>query len=74
MSDYRWSVHGRVVKAVNFKLLVLNHCWFESCQRLWILSWEESIQLVYGKSVVLLGYSLVPEIMHEGTPNVFLYQ
>ena len=34
---------------------------------------EEANQLAYGMSVVLLSCQLVPEIMHGGTPEVFLY-
>ena len=41
---------------------------------LWILSCEEDIQPAYGTSVVLLKCPPVPEIMHEGAPEVFLHQ
>ena len=41
---------------------------------LWILSCEEAIQLANIMSVVLLRCPPVPEIMHEGAPEVFLHQ
>jgi hypothetical protein len=47
---------------------------FESLQGLWILSCEETIQLAYGTSVVLLRYHFMPEIMHGRAPEVFLHQ
>jgi hypothetical protein len=63
-----------VVKVVDFKPLV-DHCYgFESRQGLWILSYEEAIQLAYGTSVVLLRCPLMPEIMHGRAPEVFLHQ
>jgi hypothetical protein len=34
----------------------------------------EAIQLAYGKSVVLLRYPFVSEIVHGGAPEVFLHQ
>jgi hypothetical protein len=40
----------------------------------WILSCEEAIQLAYGTSVVLLGCTFVPEIMHRRAPEVFFHQ
>jgi hypothetical protein len=60
-----------VVKVVNLKLLVLtavdsNPDWD------WILSCEETMQLVYGTLVVLLGCPCVPEIMHQWAPEVKL--
>jgi hypothetical protein len=47
------GVRGRVVKVVDFKLLAPHRCGFESLQGLWI-GCEETIQLAYGTSVVLL--------------------
>jgi hypothetical protein len=69
-----WGVRGRVVKIVDSKLLALHRCGFKSVQRLWILSCEETIQLAYGTSVVLLRCQFVSEIMHGGAPEVFLHQ
>jgi hypothetical protein len=63
-----------VVKVVDFKPLAPHRCGFESRQGLWILSFEEAIQLAYGTSVVLLRYPFVPEIMHGRAQEVFLYQ
>jgi hypothetical protein len=60
-----------VVKVVDFKLLAPHRCGFESRQGLWILSCEESIQLVYRTSVVLLRFLFVPEIMHVRASEVF---
>jgi hypothetical protein len=60
-------------KVVDFKTLAPHHCGFESRQRLWILSCEEAIELAYGKSVVLLRFLFVPEIMHGRAPEVFLH-
>jgi hypothetical protein len=62
-----------VVKVVDFKPLAPHRCVFESIQGLWILSCEEAIQLAYGRSVVLLGYQFVLEIMHGRAPEVFLH-
>jgi hypothetical protein len=68
------GVRGRVVKVVDFKPLAPHRCGFESRQGLWILSFEEAIQLAYGTSVVLLRCPFVPEIMHGRAPEVFLHQ
>ena len=46
--------------------LATHRCGFESCQRLWILSCEEAMQLAYGTLMVLLKCLLMPEIIHEG--------
>ena len=59
-----WSVLGRVVRVVGLKLLAIHRCGFESRQGRWILSFEESVQLAYGASVVQLGCSLMPDIKH----------
>jgi hypothetical protein len=45
--NFTWGVRGRVVKVVDFKPLAPHHCGFESQQGLWILSYEEAIQLAY---------------------------
>jgi hypothetical protein len=63
-----------VVKVVDFKSLAPQRCGYESRQGLWILSYEEAIQLAYGTSVVLLRCPFVPEIMHVRAPEVFLHQ
>jgi hypothetical protein len=63
-----------VVKVVNFKPLAPHRCMFESRQGLWILPCEEAIQVANGTPVVLLRYTLVPEIMHGGATEVFLHQ
>jgi hypothetical protein len=52
-----WGVCGLVVKVVDFKPLVPHRCGLKSSQGLWTLSCEETIQLVYGTSVVLLRCS-----------------
>jgi hypothetical protein len=70
----RRGVRGRVVNVVDFKPLAPHRCGFESRQGLWILSCEEATQLAYGTSVVLLRCPFVPEIMHGGSPEVFLHQ
>jgi hypothetical protein len=54
--------------------LTSNRCRLESRQGLWILSCEETIQLAYGTSVVLLMCPFVPEIMHGRAHEVFLHQ
>jgi hypothetical protein len=43
--------------------------WVGSPTGTWILSCEEAIQLAYRISVVLLGCSFVPEIMHGRAPE-----
>jgi hypothetical protein len=58
----------RVVKLVYFKLLALSR------QGLCILSYEEAIQLSYGKSVALHWCPFVPEIMYGGVSEVFLQE
>jgi hypothetical protein len=63
-----------VVKVVNFKPLALLRCGFESRQGLWILSFEEAIQLAYGTSMVPLRCPFVPEIMHRRAPDVSPHQ
>ena len=60
---------GRVVGLESF---APHRRWFES-QGLLLLSCEEAIKLAYGPSVVLIRYPLVPEIMHEEAPDVFLH-
>ena len=44
---------------------------FESRQGLWILLFEEDIQLVYGTSAVLLRCPHLSEIMYLSTPVLF---
>jgi hypothetical protein len=61
-----------VVKVSDLQSLASHHCRLES-RIVRILSCEEAIQLAYGRSVVLLGCALVPEIMHGGAPGVFLH-
>jgi hypothetical protein len=63
-----------MVKVVDFKPLAPHRCGFESRQGLWILSYEEAIQLAYVTSVVLLRCPFVPEMIHGRAPEVFLYQ
>jgi hypothetical protein len=63
-----------VVKVVDFKPLAPHRCGFESRKGLWILSFEEAIQLAYGTSVVLLRCPIVPIIMHGRASEVFLHQ
>jgi hypothetical protein len=63
-----------VVKVVDFNPLSPHRCGFESLQGLWIISYEEAIQLAYGTSVVLLRCPFLPEIMHGRAPEVFLHQ
>jgi hypothetical protein len=63
-----------VVTVVDFKPLAPHRCWFESRQDLWILSFEEDIQLAYGTSMVILRCPFVPEIMHRRATEVFLHQ
>jgi hypothetical protein len=50
------SVHGQVIKVIDFKPLAPRCCGFESWQGLWILSCGEAIQLAYRTSVVLLRW------------------
>ena len=50
---------------IKLKSLAPHLCGFEFCQKLWIHSCEEAIQLAYGMSVVLLSCLLMPEIMHR---------
>ena len=57
--------------AIDSGSLAPQRCGFESQHGLWILSYEEAIQLAYRTSVVLLGCPLVPEIKHGGAPEVF---
>jgi hypothetical protein len=52
-----------VVKEVDFKPLAPQCCGFESRQGIWILSYEEAIQLAYGMTVVQLRCPFVPEII-----------
>jgi hypothetical protein len=59
---------------VDFTPLAPHYCGFKSCQGLWNISFEEAIQLAYEKSVVLLGCPFMPEIMHQGAPEVLLHQ
>jgi hypothetical protein len=68
------GVRGQVVKVVEFKLLAAHRCGFVSRQRLWILSCEKAIQLAYGTSAVLIRCPFLPEITHEGAPEVFLHE
>jgi hypothetical protein len=63
-----------VVKVVDFESLAPHRCGFESRQGLLILSCDETIQLAYGTSVVLLRCPFVPEKMHGRAPEVFLHQ
>ena len=63
-----------MVRVADLESLAPHRCGFEFCQGLWILSCEEAIQLAYGTSVVQLRCALVPDIMHGGTPEVFLHQ
>jgi hypothetical protein len=63
-----------VVKVVFFKPLAPHCCGFESRQGLKILLCEETIQLAYGMSVVLLRFLFVPELMYGRAPEVFLNQ
>ena len=60
--------------AVNLESLAPHCCVFESRQGHWILSCEKAIQLAYRTAVVLLRYTLVPDIMHQGALEVFLHQ
>jgi hypothetical protein len=39
-----------------------------------ILTFEDSIQWAQRMLVVLLRCMLMPEIMHKGAPEIFLYQ
>jgi hypothetical protein len=39
----------------------------------WIYSCEKAIQLAYGMPSVLFHWPFLPEIMHEGAPEAFLY-
>jgi hypothetical protein len=66
-----WNVG---VKAVDFKSLASHLFAFESHQALWILSYEEAIQLAYGTLVVLLWCPFVPEIMQGRAHEVLLHQ
>jgi hypothetical protein len=50
--------------------LAHHHCGFETRQGLWILSYEEAVDVVYGTSVVLLRCPFVPEIMDGRAPEV----
>jgi hypothetical protein len=59
---------GLLVKVFNFKPLVPNYCSLESCQGLYILSYDEAIQLVYRMFVVLLMCTLMAKIMQRGAP------
>ena len=68
------SLAGRVVRVDGLESLAPQRCGFESHYGIWILSYEEVIQLAYGMSVVLLRFPIVPEIMHGGPPEVFLHQ
>ena len=72
--DIKTDIHDRVIKFVDLESLAHSHCVFESCQGLWILSYEEAIWLDYGTSVVLLRWPFVLEIMLGGAPEVFLHQ
>jgi hypothetical protein len=63
--------YGGVVTVVYFKPLAIHCYWFESSQGLWILSYDESIQITEGKLVVLLWCLIMPEIMHRGGTVVF---
>jgi hypothetical protein len=64
-----------VVKVVDFKPLAPHSCGFESRQGLWILSYEEAIQLhvAYETLVVLCRCPFVLE-MDGSAPEIFLYQ
>jgi hypothetical protein len=62
------GVNGRMVTVVDFNLLVPH------LLEVWILSCEEAIQQAYGRSVVLLKYPFVPEIMQGRAPWVFFNQ
>jgi hypothetical protein len=63
-----------VVKVVDLKPPAPHRFGFESRQGLWILSFEEAIQLAYGTWVILLRCPFVPEIMPWRAPEVFLHQ
>jgi hypothetical protein len=49
-------------------------CEFNYRQGLWILSWEEAIQLAYGVYVVLLMCPFMPELIYRRASEVFLHQ
>ena len=66
------GICGRVVRVVDLESLSGAVC-SNSTRDLGFFSFEEAIQLAYRTSVVLLSSLLVPEIMHEGAPEVFLY-
>jgi hypothetical protein len=58
----------------DFKSLAPHHCGFKTQQGVWILSYEEAIQLAYRKLVVLLRCPFVPEIINGKAPEVILNQ
>jgi hypothetical protein len=62
-----------VVNVFDIKPLDTYRCGFESVWEFWTLACEEAIQQGYGRSVVLIECLLVPDIMHRGTSEVFLY-
>ena len=66
------GVSCHVVRVVDLESLAPPRCVFLSSGT-WIISCEEAIQLVYETSVILLRCLLLPEIMHEGAPDVFLH-
>jgi hypothetical protein len=73
-----WYTHagglrGRVVKVVDLRSLVPHRCRFDPHLGRNLLC-EEAIQLAYGRSLVLPGCPLMPEIMPGGAPGVFLHQ
>jgi hypothetical protein len=63
-----------VVKVSDFKPFAPYNCGFESLKGIWILSFEEAIQLAYRMSEILLRFPFVPEIIYGRAPEVLLHQ
>ena len=63
---YCGGIRGWVDRVLDLKSLAPHCCGFESHQRLLILSFDEAIQLVYGRSVVLPMCPLISEILQGG--------
>ena len=61
-------------RASDIESLASHYYRFEFRQKLWILSCEEVIQLIYGTSVVLLRYLFISKIIHEEAPEVLHHQ
>jgi hypothetical protein len=70
---HSWGLRGRVVKVADLRSQVPHRCRFDPHSGR-NLSCEEAIQLAYRRSVVLPRCPLVPEIIPEGAPGVFLHQ